>query len=250
MSGHNKWASIKHKKGANDAKRGKLWSRIAKELTLAAREGGGDAETNAKLRVIIAKAKSANMPNDNIDRAIKRGTGEFDDGTVLEEIIYEGYGPGGVAVMLDIATDNKNRTAAEIRSIFSKNGGSLGENGCVAWSFNRKALFTVDATKYEEDSIMEMALEAGAEDIENEDDVYSITAPVESFSDLAEAFKNNNIETLSADITRIAENTIKVEGSEAKRVLKMLDLLEDHDDVQSVSANFDIDDSVFGEMEE
>lgn len=243
MSGHNKWASIKHKKGANDAKRGKLWSKIAKELAIASKNGGSDPDANSTLRNIITKAKGANMPNDNIDRAIKRGAGEL-EGVSYEEITYEGYGPGGVAVMVDVTTDNKNRSAAEIRSIFSKNGGEIGKVGCVGWTFDKKALVTVDASKYDEDTLMEAALEAGADDVVEDGGEFSITGEVSVFSDIVDALEAKGIERLSADITRIPKSTVTVEEKDVKKLLRMMDLFEDHDDVQSVSANFDIPDEL------
>ncbi|MEK6793646.1 MAG: YebC/PmpR family DNA-binding transcriptional regulator [Spirochaetota bacterium] len=239
MSGHSKWATIKHKKGALDAKRGNLWSKVSREITIAAKMGGGNPGDNPRLRLAMAKAKQANMPSDNIERAIKKGTGEL-EGVSYEDIAYEGYAPGGTALMIDVTSDNKNRTAAEIRSILTKHNGNMAEKGAVAWGFDRKTLIAVDASKYKEDDVMAVVLDAGAEDLVKEDDVYSITGPVEVFADLLDALKAKNIDTVSADVTRIPKNTVKVTGADVAKVLKLVEALEDHDDVQTVSGNFDI----------
>ena len=244
MAGHSKWAGIKHKKAAVDAKRGKIFTKITKELTVAARLGGGDPASNPRLRVAIAHAKSVNMPNDNIDRAIKKGTGEL-PGVSYEEVTYEGYGVGGVAVMLEAMTDNKNRTVAEIRSIFTKAGGQLGENGCVSWMFDKKGFITIRKEEIGEDELMEIALEAGAEDVVASGDFYEITTPPEAFENVRSALEKKGVALESAEITMIPQSTVSVEDeSAAKKVLRLLETLEDHDDVQNVYANFDIPDEV------
>lgn len=251
MSGHSKWANIKHKKGKEDARRGKLFSKLAKKIAVAAREGGGDPEMNSDLRLVIQKARDNNMPNDNIERAIKRGTGDL-EGVNYESFVYEGYGPGGVALYLDLMSDNRNRTAAEIRHLLSKHGGNLGESGCVAWMFNRKGQLVVDMEKSEndEDTLMMMALEAGAEDVVVEENLINIyTNP----SDMEEVRKNleaEDIELESADIAMIPDNTMKLDLSTAKKTLKLMDVLEDHDDVQEVYSNFDIPEEVMKEISE
>jgi YebC/PmpR family DNA-binding regulatory protein len=244
MSGHSKWHTIKHKKGALDAKRGKLFTKLIKEITVAARSGGsGDVVTNARLRKAVTDAKAANMPNDTIDRAIKRGTGEL-DGVNYEEISYEGYGPGGVAVMINVMTDNRNRTVSEIRHIFSKNGGNLGESGSVAWMFNKKGQIIVDGTVKGEDEMLELALEAGAEDMVNDGDSYQILTAPDDFHVVLDGLKKAGIEPLSAEVTMVPQNTIKLEGAAANQMLKLYDSLDDHDDVQNVSSNFEIDDDL------
>jgi len=239
MSGHSKWASIRHKKGAVDAKRGKLFTRIIREITIAAKQGGGDPDANSRLRAVISKAKDANMPKDNIEKAIKKGTGEL-EGYSLEEIIYEGYGPSGVAIMIDTMTDNKNRTTAEIRNILTKSGGNLGENGCVSWIFVKKGVITVTSEKYDEDTIMEIALEAGAEDIKREEDIWEITVDPESFESVSTAFKEKGVEMIMNDIIRVPNTTIKLDEKNAAKILNLMEKLEDADDVQDVAANFDI----------
>jgi len=244
MSGHSKWHTIKHKKGALDAKRGKLFTKLIKEITVAARAGGsGDVVTNARLRKAVNDAKAANMPNDTIDRAIKRGTGEL-DGVNYEEISYEGYGPGGVAVMINVMTDNRNRTVSEIRHIFSKNGGNLGESGSVAWMFNKKGQIIVDGTVKGEDEMLELALEAGAEDMVNDGDSYQILTAPDDFHAVLDGIKKAGIEPLSAEVTMVPQNTIKLEGAAANQMLKLYDSLDDHDDVQNVSSNFEVDDDL------
>lgn len=245
MSGHSKWHTIKHKKGALDAKRGKLFTKLIKEITMAARTGGGgDPMTNARLRKAINDAKAANMPNDTIDRATKRGTGEL-EGVNYEEISYEGYGPAGVAVMINVMTDNRNRTVSEIRHIFSKNGGNLGESGSVAWMFNKKGQIIVEGGARGEDEMLELALEAGAEDMINDGDSYQILTSPEDFHAVLDGIKKAGIEPLSAEVTMIPQNTIKLEGGAANQMLKLYDALDDHDDVQNVASNFEIDDAVF-----
>jgi len=244
MSGHSKWHTIKHKKGALDAKRGKLFTKLIKEITVAARSGGsGDPTTNARLRKAISDAKAANMPNDTIDRATKRGTGEL-EGVNYDEISYEGYGPGGVAVMVEVLTDNRNRTVSEIRHIFSKNGGNLGESGSVAWMFNKKGQIIIDSTLKGEDEMLELALEAGAEDMVNDGDTYQVLTAPDDFHAVLDGIKKAGIEPMSAEVTMVPQNTIKLEGSAANQMLKLYDALDDHDDVQNVSSNFEVDDDV------
>jgi YebC/PmpR family DNA-binding regulatory protein len=244
MSGHSKWHTIKHKKGAMDAKRGKLFTKLIKELTIAARTGGsGDPNTNARLRKAISDAKAANMPNDTIDRAIKRGTGEI-EGVHFEEVTYEGYGPAGVAVMVNATTDNRNRTVSELRHLFSKHGGNLGESGSVAWMFNKKGQIVVEATTTSEDEMMEIALDVGAEDMKSDGDTYQILTAPEDFMSVLDATKSKGIEPVSAEIAMIPQNTIRIEGGQAVQMLKLYEALDDHDDVQSVYANFDIDEAV------
>jgi YebC/PmpR family DNA-binding regulatory protein len=247
MSGHSKWASIRHKKGAMDAKRGKLFTRIIREITIAARQGGGDPDGNPRLRTVISKAKEANMPKDNIEKAIKKGTGEL-EGYSLEEITYEGYGPSGVAIMIDTMTDNKNRTTAEIRNILTKSGGNLGENGCVSWIFVKKGVITVVAEKYDEDTIMEIALEAGAEDVKREEDMWEITMPAESFESVSNTFKEKGVEMIMNDIIRVPNTTVKLDEKNAAKILNLMEKLEDADDVQDVAANFDISNEVMEKL--
>lgn len=251
MAGHSKWANIKHKKGKEDARRGKLFSKLSKKITVAAREGGGDPDMNADLRLAIQKAKDNNMPNDNIDRAINRGTGDL-EGVSYERIIYEGYGPGGVALYLELMSDNRNRTAAEIRHLLSKHGGNLGESGCVAWMFERKGQIVVDLDKmdYTEDELMLTALEAGAEDVVAEDNLINIYSNPSNFEDLRKNLETDGIALESADIAMIPENTMKLDLNTAKKTLKLMDLLEDHDDVQEVYSNFDIPEEVMDEIGE
>ncbi len=249
MSGHSKWHSIKHKKARVDAQRGKIFTRLIKELTVAARMGGGDPEANSRLRTAIATAKAANMPGDNIDRAIKKGTGEL-PGVSYEEITYEGYGPAGVAIMVDAMTDNKNRTVAEIRYIMSKHGGNLGANGCVAWMFHKKGIIVVEAENTDEDELMEVALEAGAEDMTNEDGLFQITAAPASFEEVHTALEAQGIPMASAELTKVPENTVNVSEKDASKVLKLMDLLENHDDVQNVYTNFDIPEDILAKLVE
>ncbi|MEI0530648.1 YebC/PmpR family DNA-binding transcriptional regulator [Brachyspira pilosicoli] len=247
MSGHSKWASIKHKKAANDSKKGKIWSKIAKEITIAVKEGGSpDPDQNARLRMVILKAKGTNMPNDNIDRAIKRGSGAG-EGANIEEMSYEGYAPGGVAIIVDVATDNKNRTAAEIRSIFSKNGGNLAESGAVSWQFKKKAVVMVPAAGNTEDALMDIVLDAGAEDIEQDDEVFTVTGPMEALSSIVDALKAKGIEPESAEIVRMADNTMTIAENDAKKVMKIISLFEDHDDVSAVATNLEITDNLIEE---
>ncbi|MFV1950864.1 MAG: YebC/PmpR family DNA-binding transcriptional regulator [Nitrospinota bacterium] len=239
MSGHSKWASIKHKKSAVDAKRGKVFTKLIKEITVAARMGGGDVDGNPRLRTAIASAKSVNMPKDNIDKAVKKGTGEL-PGVSYEEISYEGYGPGGAAVLVDVMTDNKNRTVAEIRSLFSKNGGNMGESGCVAWMFKKKGLMLVEEKNADEEKMMSIVLDEGAEDMNLNEGVYEIITPAESFESVRKAIEDNNIEISVSEITMVPQNTIKIEGKQAEKMLKLMEILEDHDDVQKAYSNFDV----------
>lgn len=244
MSGHSKWSTIKRKKGANDAKRGKIFTRLIKEITVAARMGGGDSEGNPRLRSAVASAKAENMPKDNIDRAIKKGTGEL-EGAIYEEITYEGYGPGGVAVLVDCMTDNKNRSVADIRHAFSKSGGNLGESGCVSWMFDKKGSMLVDKSVIAEDEMMDLALEAGAEDVTEEDAVFQIITDPADFDDVRDALEKGGVEFLEASVSMIPQNTIDMdEEKTARQILRLMETLEDHDDVQNVHANFDIPDEL------
>ena len=246
MSGHSKWHTIKHKKGALDAKRGKIFTKLIKEITVAARTGGsGDVDSNARLRKAVTDAKAQNMPNDTIDRAIKRGTGEL-EGAQYDEVLYEGYGPNGVAVMVEAMTDNRNRTVAEIRHIFSKNGGNMGESGSVGWMFDKKGYIVVDKAAKSEEDLFEIAIEAGADDMQDDGDVFEILTAPDAFEDVLEAVKKAGIEPQAAEISMIPQNYIKLEGQEAKQMLKLYDSLDDNDDVQKVYANFDIDESEMG----
>ena len=247
MSGHSKWHSIRHKKGAVDARRGKLFTKIIREITVAARQGGGDPDANPRLRTIIAKAKEANMPKDNIEKAIKKGTGEL-EGYNLEEITYEGYGPSGVAIMIDVMTDNKNRTTAEIRSLFTKSGGNLGESGCVSWIFEKKGVITLSADRYDEDTIMEAALESGADDVKRDGDVWDITTSVDSFHSVKSLLEQKGLDLLVNDIMRVPNTTVKLAKKDAEKILSLMEKLEDHDDVQNVAANFDIPNEIMQEI--
>ncbi len=243
MSGHSKWHTIKHKKGATDAKRGKIFTKMIKEITVAARTGAsGDVDSNARLRKAVTDAKAVNMPNDTIDRAIKRGMGEL-DGVNYDEITYEGYGVGGVAVLVETMTDNRNRTVAEIRHIFSKNGGNMGESGSVAWMFDKKGYIVVDKAAKSEDELFEIAIEAGADDMQDEGDVFEIYTTPDTFEAVTDALKSAGIEPQAAEVSMIPQNYIKLEGGDAKSMMKLYDALDDNDDVQKVYANFDIDES-------
>ncbi|HMS42929.1 MAG TPA: YebC/PmpR family DNA-binding transcriptional regulator [Pyrinomonadaceae bacterium] len=245
MSGHSKWHTIKHKKGALDAKRGKIFTKLIKEITVAARTGGtGDLDANARLRKAVTDAKAQNMPNDTIDRAIKRGTGEL-EGVNYDEITYEGYGIGGVAVLVETMTDNRNRTVAEIRHLFSKNGGNMGEAGSVAWMFDKKGLIVVDKEAKSEDELFEIAIEAGADDMQDAGDVFEIYTSPENYEAVDNAVKAAGIEPQASEISMIPQNYIKLEGDDAKKMLKLYEAIDDNDDVQKVYANFDIDESEF-----
>jgi len=240
MSGHSKWATTKRKKAVIDAKRGKMFTKLIKEITIAAREGGGDPIGNPRLRLAIDNAKSANMPQDNIERAVKKATGEL-EGVVFHEFTYEGYAPAGIAVMAEVATDNKNRTVAEVRHVFSKGGGSLGESGSVAWMFHRKGIITLSKQGKSEDEIMEIILDAGADDLQTEDDYFEIQTSIESFEPVRRALKEKNINLENASLQWIAKNLVAVSGEDAEKVIKLIEALEDLDDVQNVYSNADFD---------
>lgn len=248
MSGHSKWSTIKRKKGAIDAKRGKIFTKIIKEITLAARLGGGDIEGNARLRQAVMAAKEENMPKDNIERAIKKGIGGGEGAAAYEEVTYEGYGPGGAAVIVDVMTDNKNRTVAEIRHIFSKHGGNLGENGCVSWIFAKKGSIVIDKKAIGEDELMELVLEAGAEDVRTEGSEYEVITEPAAFEAVKKAIDEKKIKHLSASIGKIPSNTVKLDAGKAESMLKMMEKLEDNDDVQNVYSNFDIDEDVMEKL--
>ena len=247
MSGHSKWATIKHKKAAVDARRGKVFTKLIRELTSAARMGGGDADANPRLRTAVAAAKTANMPSDTIQRAIKKGTGEL-PGEVYEEVTYEGYGAGGVAILVDVLTDNKNRTVAEIRHLFSKHGGSLGESGCVAWMFGRKGLITLNTSQIEEDDLLEVVLEAGGDDVKVEAETYEIVTAPEAFEDVRSALEQKDLTLDVAEVTMLPQNTVPVEGKQAEQVLRLMEALDDQDDVRKAHANFDISDDVMAAL--
>ena len=243
MSGHSKWASIKHKKGAADAKRGKIFTKIIKEITVAARLGGGDPDGNPRLRTAIMNAKSNNMPADNVTRAIKKGTGEL-EGVHYEEVTYEGYGPGGAAIFLEAMTDNKNRTVSEIRAALGKAGGNLGENGCVGWMFEKKGLITVKTEAKSEDDLMELVIDAGADDMQTVEDHYEITTAIENFETVRKALEEADVPMDTAELTRIPQNTVSLDAKKGKALLKLMDILDDHDDIQKAYSNFDIPDDV------
>ncbi|MBN2329518.1 MAG: YebC/PmpR family DNA-binding transcriptional regulator [Candidatus Omnitrophica bacterium] len=247
MSGHSKWSTIKHKKAKVDAQRGKVFTKIIKELTVAARMGGGDPSANPRLRTAVDNARGANMPKDTMEKAIKKGTGEL-PGVTYEECSYEGYGPGGVAVFIEIMTDNKNRTTPEIRHMFSKYGGNLGESGSVKWIFERRGQVTIENPELDEDALMEAAIEAGAEDVQFDESLCQIFTAPEELEAVKEALTSQNISFSSAELTRIPKNTVALDGKPAVTMLKLMEALEDHDDVQNVYANFDIPDEVFEEM--
>ena len=240
MSGHSKWATIKHKKGALDAKRGKIFTRLIKEITMAAKQGGGDPEGNPRLRGAIVAAKAENMPADNIKRAIQRGTGEL-PGATYEEIMFEGYGPGGVALLVDVTTDNRNRTVSEIRHTFSKNGGNLGETGSVAWMFHKKGYIVVPKGAAKEDDLMSLVLENGGDDLRDDGNDWEIVTDPSAFENVLDAIKKAGIETSVAEVSMIPQNYIKLEGQAANTMIRLLEALEDHDDVQHVYSNFDVD---------
>ena len=248
MSGHSKWSTIKRKKGAIDAKRGKIFTKIIKEITLAARLGGGDIDGNARLRQAVMAAKEENKPKDNIERAIKKGIGGGEGAAAYEEVTYEGYGPGGAAVIVDVMTDNKNRTVAEIRHIFSKHGGNLGENGCVSWIFAKKGSIVIDKKAIGEDELMELVLEAGAEDVRTEGSEYEVITEPAAFEAVKKAIDEKKIKHLSASIGKIPSNTVKLDAGKAESMLKMMEKLEDNDDVQNVYSNFDIDEDVMEKL--
>jgi YebC/PmpR family DNA-binding regulatory protein len=243
MSGHSKWSTIKHKKGAADAKRGKTFTRIIKEMTVAARMGGGDPNSNPRLRSAVAEAKAANMPKDNVERAIKRGTGEL-EGVSYEEITYEGYGPGGVALMVEVMTDNTNRTTPEIRHMLEKNGGNMGTPGSVRFQFDRKGYLSVDKKAADEDKLMEIALEAGADDLLSFGDAFEIYTSPENFEQVRLALEKNKIPTIEAKLGQIAKNPVTLDDAKAKQMMRLMESLDDHEDVQNVWSNFDIPDEM------
>jgi len=240
MSGHSKWSTIRRKKEKIDAQRGKIFTKLIKEITVAARRGGGDEATNPALRTAVANAKAANMPAANIDRAIKKGTGEL-PGVSYEEVTYEGYGPGGTAILIEALTDNKNRTVAEIRHILSKHNGNMGENGCVAWMFDKKGIITINTEEIEEDALMELVLEEGADDMKSEEGLYEVVTTPSAYENVKSAIENKNIKIESAELTMHPQNTVKIQGKDAENLLKIIDALEDHDDVNDVYSNFDVD---------
>ncbi len=249
MSGHSKWANIKHKKAAKDAKRGKIFTRIAKEITIAAREGGGDLDGNPRLRLAVQNARAENMPNDNIERAIKKGTGEI-EGVQYEEIMYEGYAPLGVAMIIEAVTDNKNRTLSEIRSQLGKLGGNLAESGAVAWNFDRMGVVNVKTNGKSEDDLLEHVLESGAEDMEYDAETTRIITPYDALSNVSRYFEENGFDIEESKLEYIPKNLVKISSvNDAKRILKVVEHFEDHDDVQNVFANFDIDDSIMEQIE-
>jgi YebC/PmpR family DNA-binding regulatory protein len=247
MAGHSHWAGIKHKKALVDNKRGKLWSKLSKAIIVAAKHGGGDPEANLKLRYAIDAAKAVSMPKDNINRAIKKGTGELDGGN-LEEVIYEGYGPGGVAVMCEILTDNRNRTAGEVRKVFELADGNLGSTGCVAWMFQRKGLFLIAADQASEERLMEIALETGADDIKRDGENFEVTCDPTDFQQLSQALADAGIKTEVSEISHIPASTVDLDAASGRKVLKLMEALDDHDDVQNVSANFNIPDDAMAEI--
>ncbi len=247
MSGHSKWATIKRKKAVTDAKRGKAFTQIIKEITIAARMGGGDPKGNPRLRLAIDKAKGANMPADNIKRAIQKGTGEL-PGVTYEDVAYEGYGPGGVAIIIESVTDNKNRTVSEIRHLLERHSGKFGASNSVAWMFHRKGIIRVPKAPYTEDALMDIALDAGAEDMKTEDEYYEIVTTPESFETIRQALDAKKVTIEEAEVQMVPENTVRVDGKEAEQVLKLMEALEEHEDVQHVYANFDIDEKILASL--
>ena len=241
MSGHSKWSTIKRKKGAADAKRGKLFTKIIKEIMVSARFGGGDVNANSRLRTAVNLAKAENMPKDNIERAIKKGTGEL-EGVILEQISYEGYGPGGVAMLVEVLTDNKNRTVADVRHSFSKHNGSLGETGCVSWMFEKKGLIVIDKNNVDEDRLIEVALDAGALDVKATGKEFDVTTDPSQFEEVKKAIEEGGFKYTFAEVTMVPQTTVRLTGKEAEQMVKLMDSIEDSDDVQKVYANFDITD--------
>ncbi len=246
MSGHSKWHSIKHKKAAADSKRGRIFTRLIKEMTVAARSGGGDVDSNPRLRLVVATAKAANMPAENIKRAIMRGTGEL-PGVSYEEVNYEGYGPGGVALFMRVLTDNRNRTVAELRHILSKNGGNLGESGCVAWMFERKGYFVIEKAAASEEKLLDLVLNNGGDDMREDGENYEVFSSPESFEPLKAALESASIPTAAAEVSMVPQNYVKLEGKHAETMLKLMEALEDQEDIQNVWANFDIDEAALQE---
>ena len=247
MAGHSKWANIKHKKAATDAKRGKLWSKLSKAIMVAAKNGGSDLDVNVRLRTLVNDARAVSMPKDNIERAIKKGAGELES-VAFEEIIYEGYGAGGVAVMCEILTDNRQRTAPEVKKLFEKNGGKMGATGCVGYLFDRKGLFLVDKSTVDEEKLMEVAMEAGADDISEDEENFEVTCDPDTYSDVSEALEQASITCSSKQVTRIPQNTVDLNADDARKVLALMEALDDHDDVQNVSANFNISEEAMSEI--
>ncbi len=243
MSGHSKWSSIKHKKAAKDAKKGKLYTKLIKEITVAARMGGGDINANPRMRTAILTAKAASMPAENIDRAIKKGTGEL-EGVSYEEIVYEGYGPGGTAILVHVLTDNKNRTVSEMRRLFAKHGGNMGESGCVAWMFDKKGLITVDKGQIDEDRLIALVLDGGAEDVREEDGLFEIVTAPQDFEKVRELLQRGNVAMVTAQVSMMPKSTVTLDKKFAEQALNLTSELEDHDDVQSVAANYDIPDEI------
>ena len=239
MAGHSKWAQIKRKKAVTDARRGKLWSKLLKEVSVSARIGGGDPAGNARLRAAVQEARDANVPNDNIDRAIKRGSGQL-DGVSYEEVSYEGYGAGGVAILIESLTDNRNRTVADVRHLFSKHGGNLGENGCVSWMFDKRGYFAIDSTAMAEEEFMELALELGAEDISIEEETFEIYSRPEEYAAMREALDARGVALAASQLAMLPQSTVELEADDAAKVLRLVEALEDHDDVQHVWSNFDV----------
>ena len=250
MSGHSKWSSIKHKKARADAARGKIFTRVIKEITIAARLGGGDSDMNPRLRTAIQAAKGANMPSKNIENAIMKGTGEL-PGVVYDEVVYEGYGPAGVALYINVLTDNKNRTVAEIRHLLGKHGGNLGESGCVAWMFEKTGLLRVNKENYDEEELFMISVDAGAEDMKSDDEeFYEIYTESDNLETVQSTLEENGVIIVSAERTMIPQNTVKLEDKSAEQMIKLMDILDDHDDIQDVYANFDIDDEVLAKVAE
>lgn len=249
MSGHSKWANIKHRKGAQDARRAKVFTRLIREITVAARQGGGDAEANPRLRSAMLTARGSNMPNDTIERAIKKGTGEI-DGMIIEEVNYEGYGPGGVAILVECQTDNKNRTTAEVRHCFNKFNGNLGSNGCVSYIFDRKGMIQIDAGRCDLETVMEAAIEAGAEDVEQEEDVISVTTAMEDLQSVGTALGDAGLPITSMELVRIPNTSVQVEEKDAMTLMRLINFMDDLDDVAQVSANFEMDDELMARIEE
>jgi YebC/PmpR family DNA-binding regulatory protein len=247
MSGHSKWASIKHKKAKVDAQRGRAFTKLIREITVAARVGGGDLTGNPRLRTAVLAAKAINMPADNIDRAIKKGTGEL-EGVTYEEIVYEGYGPGGAAVLVEVMTDNKNRTVGEIRKVFSRHGGNMGESGCVGFLFEKRGHIAVDASKVDEERLMSVALDAGAEDMQQEEGVFAVTTAPRDLEKVRQAIVKAGIQPTVAEITMLPKSTVKLEGKAAEQMLKLREEMEEHDDVQHVYANFDIPEEIMAAL--
>ncbi len=239
MAGHSHWAGIKHKKALIDNKRGKVWSKLSRAIIVAAKAGGGDPDTNLRLRYAINDAKAVSMPKDNIERAVKKGTGDLEGGN-FDEVLYEGYGPGGVAVLCEILTDNRNRTAPEVKKIFEVAGGKLGATGCVAWMFERKGVVVIDSQQVDEEKLLELAMESGADDVKTAGDKFEVICDLDSFAGVQEALQAANIETEVAELSRLPSDTVDLDVDTARKVLKMIEQLDDHDDVQSVSANFNI----------